>query len=56
MKKDVATIFGIAVICALCFLAGMFQQQHIDKKEMSNYPVDIYDTETKISVEHKPLR
>ena len=56
MKKDTATIFGIIIICALCFFAGMIQQQHITKKELSNHPVYIYDTETKISVERKPLK
>jgi hypothetical protein len=55
MKKDVATIFGIVVICALFWLAGMIQQQHLTRKELSNYPVDIYDTETNIPVERKPM-
>ena len=56
MKSNIALFFGITVICALCFLAGMINQQHIVSAELSNYPIYINDIEAKSEAERPPLR
>ena len=55
MKSAIVPFIAIIGFAGMCFLAGLFLQQHLTEKELSHYPIHIIDTETVSTAERKPL-